>query len=497
MKQRSLLSLALIVTASSAIAFFSLTRGHFWWDDFASYVMQAQAILAWNMDDFIAHNTFTVQNSSYPPGPVAYPWGFPLLLTPVVALFGVHPLALKLVGIAFFALFLIIFYFLARTRLDDQASLLLTGVFAFNPTLLQATNLILSDLPFLALSTLGLLLIEYLSVQRAPAPKQSLGERDRRSSSAAYRDLALGATLFFAAFLRTNGILLLVPLVVALLIADWPNWKTSLRRILSPLLTFSVLFVVSSLIFPGGQDSYLSHFAMFNLPRLWDNFLYYLWLPAWTFDNLPAHFIYYPLLAFGLLFSLFAHLKRDLALLAYSLATLGLYILWPERQGLRFIYPVLPILFILACDGLQLALSRLSAPWQVHAARALIGFWLILAIFSLVISAKTAYANMAAGRDINGPFDPVSKEMYNFIRAETPAEAVAIFVRPRALRLFTSRDSFMTENCADLPKGDYLAINQKVGDVGQIPPEQLKACPGVTLTKVYVNQRFTVYQINP
>ncbi len=484
MTKRSLLLLALIILAAIALSFAMLTRGHPWWDDFASYVMQARAILNGDMGEFVRRNAFTVQNSSYPPGPVAYPWGYPLLLAPVVAIFGIHALALKLVGIAFYALFLVVFYLLARTRLTEGESLLLTGVLAVNPMLLLANDLILSDIPFLAVSTLGVLLIEW---------------RIRGSSSraAAYRDPVLGAVIFLATFLRTNGILLFIPLAFSLLVRHWPDWKTILRCFLPPLGTFGLLYLAASWIFPNGQDSYLSHFSMFNLPRLWDNFLFYLWLPSWTFNHIPAGAVFYPLLAVFLLVSIFARLKRDLAMHAYSLATLGLFILWPERQGLRFIYPILPFLFIFAFDGMKLAIEWLPARWQTLTARAVTGFWGLLLIISLGASSYWAYGNLAANRAINGPFDEFSYDLYEFIRDETPADSVIVFVRPRAMRLFTDRDSFMTEHCADLPKGDYAAVHEKIGNVGQIPPEQITSCPGITLEEVFNNRRFTVYRIGP
>ncbi len=481
MNKRALFILAFIVLAAAGLSFAMLTRGHPWWDDFASYVMQSRAILNGDMDEFVRRNAFTVQNSSYPPGPVAYPWGYPLLLAPVVAIFGIHALALKLVGISFYALFLVVFFLLARTRLTESEALLLTSVLAVNPMLLQANDLILSDIPFLAVSTLGVLLIDRWS----------------KKSSGFLLGLAIGLTVFLAAFLRTNGILLFVPLAVALLVQRWPDWKTTLRRCLPPLVVFGFLTLAAGWIFPNGQDSYLSHFSMFSLPRLWDNFLFYLWLPSWTFNGIPAGMIFYPLLAMFLLVSVRARGKRDLAIHAYSLATFGLFILWPERQGLRFIYPVLPFLFLFAFDGMKLAIERLPAGWQALASRAVTGFWGILFLLSLGTSAYLAWGNLAANREINGPFDEFSYDLYEFIRDETPADAVIVFVRPRAMRLFTDRDSFMTTRCEDLPKGDYVAIHEKIGDVGQIPPEQITACPGLALEKVFNNRRFTVYRINP
>lgn len=471
------LFLTLSVLVSSLLSFFRLTRGHPWWDDFAAYLMQADSLLAWDLTTFVQRNTFTIQNSSYPPGPVAYPWGFPLLLAPVYTLFGLNPLALKLVGIAAYGLFLIAFFYLARTRLKETAALLLAGVLAVNPALLAANDLILSDIPFLACSTLSLLLADRFS----RSPNWRLG-------------LALGLTTFWGFFLRTTGILLLAPLTLTLFSAAWPDWKTALKNSLVPLLTYAFCLVLQFLLLPGGQDSYFSHFTMLTPARLLDNVLYYLWLPSWVFDKIPAGALFYPLLLIFLPFSLCAHFRRDAAFHAYSLLTLLLYSAWPERQGLRFIYPILPLLFIFALDGMQAARERLKAPWQKPANLMLNGFWSLLMVFGLGVNTYAAYDNLTHGREINGPFDSYSNQMFAFIRETTPAESIIIFTRPRALRLFTDRDAFMTESCADLPKGDYLVLHEKMGGNGQIPPEEVEACQ-VPLESVFNNKRFTIYKI--
>ena len=98
--------LVLILLVSTLLSITSFTRGHVWWDDFASYIMQAQSLLHGTPADFVAHNRFTIENSSYPPGPVAYPWGFPALLAPFVAIFGLKISGLKLLNTFFFLCFL-------------------------------------------------------------------------------------------------------------------------------------------------------------------------------------------------------------------------------------------------------------------------------------------------------------------------------------------------------------------------------------------------------
>jgi len=54
----------------------------------------------------------------------------------------------------------------------------------------------------------------------------------------------------------------------------------------------------------------------------------------------------------------------------------------------------------------------------------------------------------------------------------------------------------MTERCEDLDKGDYVAIHQKIGGAGQVPPEQVTNCNArLKLEEVFNNKRFTVYRI--
>lgn len=480
MNKRTLIFLGTIVLLSGWLGFFSLTRGHPWWDDFASYLMQAKSILTWTMGDFIQHNSFTVLNSSYPPGPVAYPWGFPLILAPVYAVFGPNPLALKMVSLVFYAFFLVSTALLARTRLPDVEAVLVTGVLAFAPALVASNDLILSDIPFLAFSTFSLYLIERFSCQ---------GSRS---------GIAVGASIFMAFFLRTNGILLIAPLLISLLVRAWPNWQAALRKATQPFFILVGLIVLQALIFPGGQSSYFSHFNMFSPQHLLDNVVYYLWLPALTFDQIPGGFVLYPLLAVFMLISLYKHSRRDAALHAYSLLTVLAFIVWPERQGLRFIYPVLPFLLISAVDGMCFAVDGLKKDLQNFAQSVLRGFLGLVLLVCLGLSALSAYQITVGGREINGPFDLYSKQMYAFVREKTAADSVIIFVRPRALRLFTDRDAFMTENCSDLVKGDYVILHLKMEANGQVSPEQVNSCnPNLRLDEVFRNKRFLAYKITP
>jgi len=233
--------LIIIILSSLAISSATLTRGHEWGDDWASYVMQSKSILSGKTDEFMERNTFTIFESSFQIGPVAYPWGYPLILTPMVAWKGVHALTLKLPGLFFFAGFLICLYLLTKDRLTRTESLLLVSLFAFNPIFVEFPDYIISDIPFLFFIFLGLLWIT-------------------RLKTTTWNFVALGTIIFFAFFIRTTGIILFTSFLAYQTIRFYREWQTRKTILIDSVLvaaSFSLLWVITSLAFPDGQGSYL------------------------------------------------------------------------------------------------------------------------------------------------------------------------------------------------------------------------------------------------
>jgi hypothetical protein len=468
---------AIIILFSVLLSYTLLSHGHVWWDDFASYIMQAQSLLRGDTAGFIQRNAFTIQVSSYPIGPIAYPWGYPVLLVPVLYFWGLKVLALKLVNTLSYAVFLILFYRLARLRLTENWSLLLTALLAFNPTLLFAHDYILSDIPFLLFSTLSLFLI------------------DLWSSSKAYREsILIGIAIFTAFSIRTNGILLLAPLATAQFSQfGFQGLRKNWLIVLLPYLTFVLLAGTLTFLLPGGQESYFTHFSMFTVERFIDNLIYYLKLPATLFDYLPLGIAFYVFTVILFFIGAGGTWRRNLHFLAYIVLTLLVFMLWPETQGIRFIFPILPLFILIAAQAAIWLGRKFSQPVFV---KAVFGIWLAMTMLSFGVSAWSGWTNLQSGREINGPFDSISSDMFEFVRTQTPSDSIIIFFKPRAMRLFTDRDSFMTENCEDLTKGDYLIIHEKQGSNGQLTQQAAEAC-GVPLISVFNNKRFTIYQISP
>ena len=135
MKNKIILSV--IVVISILIGIGSLTCGHDWGDDWAWYVLQAKSVLNGTTVQFMQQSEFTNTQSTTHVGPLAYPWGYPLILIPFYAVKGISPLALKFPAIFFYAGFLICLYSLMKTRLTRTESLLIVSLFAFNPMLIR------------------------------------------------------------------------------------------------------------------------------------------------------------------------------------------------------------------------------------------------------------------------------------------------------------------------------------------------------------------------
>jgi hypothetical protein len=472
--------LIIILVVSIVIGSSHLTRGHEWGDDFASYIMQAKSIVNGDMQEFVEHNSITIYQSSSLIGPVAYPWGYPLILTPAYAIKGVGPLALKLPGLFFFAGFLICLYLLIRNRLTTTESLLLVSLFAFNPMLLDFLDQILSDIPFLFFSTLALLLMT---------------KYEERPSL--FQNIILGGAIFYAFFIRTTGIVLLASFFAYQMLCIYRKNEQS-KIITAYSLTVSLAFVflwlISSLIFPSGQSTYFEQLKGFTFTTFMGNISGYLALFRFFFGTFTAWIYIYYVLAVFFFVGVWTRGNTDLSFVIFFVIYFGLMLIWPEWQGQRFIFPLIPFFIYFTFQGMKSVISRLPANYRPSGQWIFYGFWLSIISIFLANSSIDAYANLQNNRSINGPFDPYSMEVYNYINEKTSPNSVIIFFKPRAMRLMTDHDTLMSTECDRMFLGDYIVLSRKVGENQQIAPEEIDAC-NLPLDEVLKNRRFTVYEI--
>ena len=473
--------LSIMILTSLVIGASTLRRGHEWGDDFAWYILQARSILQGTTDEFMQQSIFTNQQSTTHLGPLAYPWGYPLILVPVYAVKGISPLALKLPSFFFFAGFLVCLYFLYKERLTQTESLILVAVFAFNPLLLQFLDQILSDIPFLFFSTLALLLMT----------------REEKSNLLHYA--WIGAATFFTTFLRVTGILLLGCFLIVEFFnilnrrADRSAVMQIVRRSAVVCLVFALLWVLNLVLFPSGGESYLSQYeglletAREMAPAYFNVFgLFFGETPGWRY-------LYYVLIPFFLLGAWDRRQQEPIFLLFFVFWML-VHITYPYWQGPRYVFPLLPIFIYFIYRGMKVLLTKLPQGYHLTGQRILYGFWILIAGVSFVNSVTNASLNLQNNREISGPFDSFSMEVYSYIKEETPPDSVIIFFKPRVMVMMTDHPTIMSTECDRMLKGDYLVLSRKVGANQQIPPEQIDACQ-LPLEQVLKNNRFVIYQI--
>ena len=475
-------SIFVIIIVSLILGASTLTRGHQWGDDFAWYILQAKSIWNGTTNEFIQQSAFTNDQSTTYVGPLAYPWGYPLILIPSYAIKGIHPLALKIPALFFYAGFLVCLYLLMKARLSHAESLLLVSLFAFNPLLLQFLDQILSDIPYLFFSTLSLWLIT------------------KEGKRSAQQNILIGVSIFLVTFLRATGILLLGCFLIVEFFRllnhrrDWEAVKQIVWDSFVVCVSFILLWGLNSILFPSGRDSYLSQYAGLSVETVRNSVVAYFNVYSLFFgEAIGWRYLCYVLVVFFLI-GAWNHWKEELFFLLFFGLWMIVHIAYPYWQGLRYIFPLLPIFIYFTFQGMKFVIQQLPEKYTQAGYRTLYSFWSLIAIVFLFNSSLNAYINLQHDRAINGPFDQYSKEVYKYIREDTPANSVIIFFKPRVMVLMTDHPTIMSTECGRMLKGDYLVLSRKVGRNQQIPPEEIDACH-LPLDEVLKNSRFVVYEI--
>ena len=361
---------------------------------------------------------------------------------------------------------------------------LAVSLFAFNPELLRFLDNIASDIPFLFLSTLAILLADMYTHET---------QRKRKLKLASLT----GAAIFTAFFVRTQGLILLGSVLLfqgIRFLGQREQRRQLVTDSLIILAAFGVLWGISALIFPGGQTSYLALYAGFSMNTLTSNIISYSRLFEEFFATLPGQSLFFGIFAVFFFLGLAARFKADLLFVLYAVLYLIVLWTWPEWQGYRFLFPMLPFFIYFAMQGIRVTLDKVGGNQKTILQKGALACLLLITILFAYNAGLNAYTNLRGGREINGPFDSYSIETYDFIKNNTPSDSVIVFFKPRAMRLMTDRYTLALTECERMLEGDYLALSKKVGENLQIPPERIDEC-NLPLDMVFQNRRFVVYRV--
>jgi len=379
----------------------TLRAGHGWGDDFAQYIQHADNIVA----GVPYAQTGYVYNPHNPAvGPRAYPPGFPVLLAPVVKLFGLDFRPMKVLIVLCFVGVLLLVPHVFRRDLTPPYVAALVLLLGLNPFMWQFKDQVLSDVPFL----LFILLAIY-------------GFQCERAALAGLATYAAIAT-------RVLGIVLLPCFVAHDLIQ-----RRRVSRATVVACGIALALAAGQYVLGGQEGSYLDTLVV-SAGTLGRNIVDYLgalsdiWDDGYTSIARKAVF----LLTLGFTAYGYGRAVRSgpSVLEIFPVLYLMPIVLWPAYQGTRFLIPLLPF-YLYYC------LRGVSALAQRFGARSRAPRLACVAIIALVYSAK--YSTLRFGPMTEGVGTAKSAALFEFVKTSTAAGDVFIFSKPRALALFTGR----------------------------------------------------------
>lgn len=489
-KRKAYLFLFTIIGVTAVIYLTSFRPGHNWGGDFSQYIAQAKSIA----EGYEFPGKFI---GTY--GTFIYPWGFPLLLSPIYSIFGLNIFAMKIYVSLFFLLSLPVIFLIFKEKLGYIQTLLLVSIFALNPYFFYFKDSVLSDIPFFFFSLFSIFLIQQIVIER----------KMWVNKFASY--LLIGFFVFFSYLIRSQGILLIPTLLLCQYISNRSSLKQGLISYLRanklefiPYITFIIFVLLINNLFSNGGNAYLKHlFSGLTLTSITRNINYYSVLISTFFGYLPIPKVFFGITIPFTVLGIIKNIKRDYLYLMYTFFTFLLLVLWPFQQGLRFIFPILPFYIYFFFVGLSkiptsLLISGKFNPikWNLVNIVAVI---LILGSCRTIVTTCFHYNIFNNPNIIEGPYTVESSKMFDYISENTSEEDIIIFRKPKVMTLYANR---ISKNIVDLDqikesKADYFVYSETYKNsydssiVSQIENHK----EGFKL--VFQNNKFKIYKIMP
>ncbi|MBW2594475.1 MAG: hypothetical protein JRC93_00585 [Deltaproteobacteria bacterium] len=481
--------LFIIIVLTAAIYLISFRPGHNWGGDFSEYIAQARSISEGH--DFPGEFTGTYVASSV--GPDAYPWGFPLLLSPIYSLFGLNIFAMKVYVSLFFLFSLPVIFLLFKEKLTSVQALLLVTIFALNPEFFYFKDKVLSDIPFFFFSLLSILLIQEIVINKKIWINRFVSYS------------LIGFFIFCSYFIRTQGILLIPTLLVCQFInnriffqQDLISCIRSNKSEFIPYIVFITFVVVINNVFPKGGNGYyellLQNLTIQSVIR---NIYYYTVLMSDFFGSRSIAKVLFGITVPFATLGIIKNAKEDYLYLIYVFFTLLLLIFWPHQQGLRFIFSMLPFYVYFLFMGLSKIPTSLFISDKFNPLN-----WNLVNIASvMLILYSCLYTGAIYDRYhssvIEGPYTAESVEMFDYISTNTSKRDIIAFRKPRVMTLYTDRTSLLSNK---FNKFDQI-ISSKVNYL--VCWEHLPKPLLITIIKdneesfelVFQNNKFKIYKI--
>lgn len=504
---------ALIALGVFTICAWNLAEGHDWGDDFALYIGQAAAITEFDLDPVVQSNIYAIENSSWSSfSPVAYPWGYPLLLAPLYAIWGINYSVFQVVQCLFFAAFAGLLWRIFASRVGRLAATLLVLLIASSVVYVGWGQSVTADFPFMAFGALTLVLLD----------------RARRSgpTSGATTGLlvALGLAAAFSTSIRREGIVLFFSIAVvqsAAMLSDRLQldkearpqlWKeVPWKRFLLPHAMGAGLLIAFQALAPGPfANNYPgTGFGQFKGNVIWFRDvlaqivgLMDLGAPSLRYggSEVLAKWmltIFLIAVVVGLVARLMKAWREDAGIAAYLAAVIFVVGSLPFHEH-RYLFTIAPFLVYFAYHGIrQIALAVSSRLRMQRAIASVLAGLFIVALLVPNLTDLRHRTDIRLGYDTYvmwGPADPAAEQMFAKVREIVPEGDVVAFFRGRAMTLLGERQGlYLTVLDQILERSDWYAM-EKNSTYSQYALSAEEADAN-GITRVWENNRFVLWKV--
>ena len=481
-KRLKILIVLLLVLIIGLFYLTTIREGHRWAGDFSMYIHHAKNIV----EGKPFGETGYIYNPHYPQlGPKTYPPIFPLLLTPLVGLFGSALLPMKIEMIFFFLLCLLMIYLITSERLAFDQRILILAIIGFNPFFWDFKDYVLSDIPFFLIVLVALYLFTYFFDHREQLRNPIL------------ITILIGLLMYLAYGTKTIGFILLP----SLLIYDFIKYRRLSKHVVIASVVFILLVILQSFLIHSDSD-YFDQFFPFRPLYIFQNILIYTDSLFQFFNSgfsaiKIIHYVIFTAILLLAFWGYFLRLKSISINEIFLPLYLAIVILWPTHQGFRFLIPFIPFFLLYFFVGINYIIQRIH---HHSSSQSINKFFTLIIILCTASTYTLKYISLNFTTLNKGVHKQSSVDLFDYIRHETDESDVFMFKNPRILSLYSDRSAsvyFNPDHSRDF--WDYMkTIHATHLIIEKSGPEyilQLIKSRMDVLHSIYSNEDFILYKI--
>lgn len=464
------LVLGVVVAVSAVVAILLHRSGHTQGDDFALYLRQARSIFDGDSAAVVADNRFAVLNSDRGFSPLAYPWGWPLVLAPFVHLWGLDFDRLKLIEVAIFCTWLVLLHGIIRRRAGRAMALGVVAVIGSAPLYLAHTDQLITEFPHIAAVAVVIWWYDRITA-------------DSALIDASPRRLVIFGVLVAVAFnMRREGVVLIGMIAAVQFfellarsrapgssVSDWSvsglgvELRARLRAVATPYVSFALSMLLFQLLLPtmllpdnGNSRRYIDDRFGDYASTLTEQ------LGLGTHPALGGAIV---VIAFiGAVIGVRRRPALDGPIVVVAVMS-ALAISTHFRMVDRYWFQITPWVLYFAAVAFSEAIRMIVTQRNRLAAVAVVPLAALVVVHVVALPDDIGRARdfNAAGRVQIGPANPDVIPIFEAVNARTPPTAVIAYFRARTMTLMTDRRSVQTSSLTKMQvRADYYA--QRIGE---------------------------------